>query len=160
MDSEEAKIKAHDFYGAAWDAADNEDLDEAINQIDKALYLRSTAVAYQVSKALFLRDAKRNKEAMHILEEVIRRSDRCTDALMLKGLMMRDMGRFEDAAQCFSQAAKIQPGKEVFTLLASVELEINPIKAVKSAEKALLHDQNWGEAIEIRSEAKKRIGVE
>ena len=56
-----------------------------------------------------MRYAKKIKDALHILEEVIRKTDRCTDALLLKGLIMRDMDRFEHAAHCFSQATEIQP---------------------------------------------------
>lgn len=160
MDSAEDKIKAHEFYCAAWDAIDNEDFDEALHQIEKALSLRSTAVEYHVSKAHILRYSKKIKDALHILEEVIRKTDRSTDALLLKGLIMSDMNRFEDAAHCYSQASEIQPGKEVYTLLASVELEINPTQALKSADKALLYDKNWEEAIEIKNEAKRRMAVD
>ena len=73
------------------------------------------------------------------------------------GLLLRDCSRFEEAAECLRESAKLRPDFNTYTVLAGVEMSFDLRAALVDAEKALELNPNWDEAIQVRNAARVLI---
>ena len=112
------------------------DLAAARVEMDSLLAHPATAEAVRMKDAYLLRLEGRLDEALAQADVVLARSPDPAPALMLRGILQLDLGRFAEAADDLSRAVKLQPyNKEARYKLAQAYLKLDrPDDAAKERE--------------------------
>ena len=147
--------KAEDFNKLAWKSAQSGNYSKALELISLALKSCPDDWSYMTSKGYFLRQLKLFDEAEVLLRNTISDSHGSANffAWTELGLLYRDTEEFERAAVCFLESLKQHNDVNVYTLLASVQMQFDQVAALASVEEALAIEPSWEEAIQIRQNA-------
>lgn len=144
----------------AWEAAETQNWELALQEVNAALELDPTEPLYWVLKGRFLRESGALAEAESVLEEALDISSSNKHVWTELGELYMSKELFEKAAFCLAEAARIEPGFCIYTLLANAELTFDPSGALVHARKALELKPNWEEAERIAKKAQSMLSAE
>jgi len=149
--------QAHEHFKKAWDYDDAGDCDRALLEFDAAARLAPEIPVYLAAKAQYLVNQKRYSEARETVSMAIKVGPRYAPAWFVLGLIELKNRRYRESANAFLKAAEYRPTHQTYTMLAGVQLELDPHEALQSAKKALELNPDWDEAQTVLEEAKRRI---
>lgn len=139
------KARAH--YKAAIDELIDENLTQALSEIEQAIELSEHQDAGQWAvKSRILVKLRQHRDAETAARRSIEIDASSHDAWMTLGLSSFDRKEFEKAADCFKRAIEIKANYSRYTMLAAAERQFDPQKAKEHAKKALQLNPDWDEA--------------
>lgn len=85
---------------------------EILTVWDKILKIQPNNMNYIYNKASILATKELNEyeNAIVLLEEVIKKNNKDVDAILLKGISLACLKKYEEAKECYNQVIKLSPG--------------------------------------------------
>lgn len=150
------KELAHEFYKRAWDEEGNDNLNEAVSLMNKALALDPARSVYWATKGQFLMQLSDYDGAETAARKSVDLKPRNHHGWSLLGEIYSNMKAFDKAAQSFKAAVNLKPDYGTYTMLAAVEVECDLTSAVVHAKKALELNPDWFEAEKVLTKALRK----
>ncbi len=116
----------------------------------------------RTNEASFLTELDRPGVAISILKGVLGHDRTFIPGWIAIGFAYIADRRYEAAAFSFQQVTELgnPDPKTFFTLVAFCQLQYDASAALGSADRALEHDPEWGEALKVKADALARLGHE
>lgn len=127
----------------------------ALDLLDRALEIRPRDPIVLVYRGRVLIASGRHDEAEQSLRTALGIDGNLSHAWNELGMLMESRGKFEKAAHCYEESARMAPCAEILTMLASMQLAFDPQKAIESAKRTLSLDSDWSEAQTVLDAAEK-----
>lgn len=145
------------------------DVAEALRVFDQAAAIHPEARAVKYLRATCLLDLGREAEAEAAVREALSGSGstpptsrQSAQMWLLLGLILHQKGEPRGAAMCLMKAFEfdVPPNTlaQSWTMLAHCQMHFDVHAAAESAERALEIDPAWDEAVNIRDDARHRLG--
>ena len=157
MSREEDKQAAYAHYLSSCHGLENNDLADALLEIEKAIALRPENAPYHFAKGNVHCESGAHQAAGASYNHAHGLQPQWTFPLSALGGMAYDRNLFGEAKRCYEAVIKIEPQVNALTLLANIYLNEDPELAWMHASHALTLDPTWEEAIALRDEALEKV---
>ena len=132
-------------------------LDTALVLIDQAIDLCPKATVFQTTKALFLFDAGRHKEAEIIARQSVQINNKNYFGWELLAEISMERGEFGEAIKYLKNFVNLRDEYWAHTILAALEADFDRVSAIEHAERALELNPDWDEAKQILHRLRKSM---